>query len=76
MPHLVMLDFQLATMAFPTGSTLATQASEAWEGSKEMEINFCGVDINVNTETQKEPCSQPQLKLQPDSNTEEKVTKV
>jgi hypothetical protein len=48
-----MLDFQLAIMAFPTGSTLATQASEAREVSKEMEVNSREVDININTETKK-----------------------
>ncbi len=53
MPHLIMLDFQLAIMAFPTGSTLATQASEAREVSKEMEVNSREVDININTETKK-----------------------
>jgi hypothetical protein len=57
MPHLVMLDFQLVTMAFLIGSTLATQASEAQEVNKEMEINSRGANTNVSTNTQEEPCS-------------------
>jgi hypothetical protein len=47
MPHLVMPNFQPITMAFMIGSTLATQASEAREVGKEMEIDFCKVVIEV-----------------------------
>jgi hypothetical protein len=39
MPYLVMPNFQPTTMAFPIGSTFATQASEAWEVGEEMEID-------------------------------------
>jgi hypothetical protein len=56
MPHLVMLDFQLVTMAFLTRSTLARQANEAQEVNKEMEINSRRANINVNTNIQEEPC--------------------
>jgi hypothetical protein len=71
-----MLDFQPTTMAFPIGSILATQANEAQEVSKEMEINSHKTDINISIETQEEPCSQPQPKLQPDFGMEGKVTKI
>ncbi len=49
MPYLVMLDFQSATMAFPTESTFATQASEVWEVGEEMEIDSRGAVIEVGT---------------------------
>jgi hypothetical protein len=47
MPHLVMLDFQPMTVAFSIGSTFATQANKAWEVGKEMEINSCGLVIEI-----------------------------
>ncbi len=49
MPHLVMLDFQLATGALPIGSTFATQASEAREVEEEMEIDLQGATNEVGT---------------------------
>jgi hypothetical protein len=49
MPYLVMLDFQPTTMAFPTESTFATQASEVWEVGEEMEIDSWGAVNEVGT---------------------------
>jgi hypothetical protein len=51
MPHLIIIDFQPATMAFLTRSTLATQASKAREVGEEMEINYRIVDIDIGTRT-------------------------
>lgn len=54
MPHLVMPNFQPMTVALPTRSTSATQASEAREVGEKMEIDFHKVAINVGIETSKE----------------------
>ncbi len=51
MLHLVMLDFQLMIMTFPIESTSATQASKAWEGGEELEIDFCRSITNVGIKT-------------------------
>jgi hypothetical protein len=52
MPHLVMPDFQLAIVAFPTRSTFATQINEAWEVGEEMEIDSRGVvnEVGIGVE--------------------------
>jgi hypothetical protein len=46
---MVMQDFQLMSVVFPTKSTSTTQISKAREVGKEMEINFCEATTKVGT---------------------------
>jgi hypothetical protein len=54
MPHLVMPDFQLATSAFLTRSTFATQTNKAQEVGEVMEINCRRIAIKIGIGTQEE----------------------
>jgi hypothetical protein len=76
MPHLLMLDFQLATMAFLVISTSATQASEAWEVKKEMVADSRGAMSEVWIRAEEALGSQPLSKSQIDFNAKQKTTKI
>jgi hypothetical protein len=76
MPRLVMPDFQLAIVAFLTGSTFATQISEAWEVGEEMEIDLWRAVNEVGTRVEETLDNWPLQENQTDSSAREKAAKI
>jgi hypothetical protein len=76
MPHLVIPNFQLTIVAFPTRPTFVAQISEAWEVGEEMEIDSWKTMNEVGTWVEETLGSWPLSESQIDSSAREKNANV
>lgn len=76
MPHLVIPNFQLTIVAFPTRPTFVAQINEAWEVGEEMEIDSWRTMNEVGTWVEETLGSWPLSESQIDSSAREKNANV